>query len=365
MSRAINFDDRSLMYESLAGKLSNWRAARAQSVLGIAKSNILAIGDSTTCGVTESNTNIGMRSRSYATRTAELLTSAMPGLKVGSQNAFGDSGFGGNAPVYDPRVTLGSWTFATPGSFAGQCFRATEATATPMSFTPTVDTDRCEIYYLTNPSLGSFNANINGGADTLQSTTVAQGVGKMTLSGTLGANTYNITHNAGTVFVIGFNAYASADTEVSFLNMGRGGGEASEAAGAWGGAAVHMLPFAPRLLILQFGINEWLSGTAVSTYNSSLTSLAEGRPSDCDLIMLAPIQSDSNSAEYETVQRPFTDAFAALAAELGAVYIDQNARTGGFASADALGFMAGDGVHGSASMYLDEAMALRDLMLSV
>lgn len=354
------------VYNRLPQSIKNFRAALANSTAGIAKTNILCIGDSTTFG-TGSMAGLygpGVKNNSYPTALSNRFNSL--GFKSGAQNCFGDAGYGANIPTYDPRLTIGSWAVVSNiVSICGETYAATAATATPMKFTPTVATDTCEIYYISgNGTAAAFNANVNGGANTVVQTWtgLAWNISKVVISGSLGMNNYQCSWaSGGEVFIIGFSAYSSVNHEVSVINLGWGGSTAESQLGAFPSMAVSLAAFNPSLVILQTGINDWFGSTALSTYQSSVASWIAAVPANCDIVMVSPLQSSSANSPFAT-QAPYDQTFSNAATAGSYMYVDLNGRSGGFTAANALGLMASDGTHGSAAMYNDEGNFLANLL---
>lgn len=341
--------------------LRKWRIALARQRLGLGNAVIACIGDSTTVG-TGSIVSLGpgLKNGSYPSRLATLLTSA--GVTAGAQSCFGDGGYGTSIATYDTRLALGSWGLGSPAGFAGQSFLASAATASPLSFTPVGNTDTCDIFYLTGSSTGSFNANINGGTNTLVSSAGASGYGKLTLTGSLAANVYNVTWaSGGNVFIIGFSAYNSAVKQVSVLNQGRGGAKTSEIVAMWQSPAAELTVLSADLAIIKLGINDWLNSISISAFTSSLTTLITSCASVCDVIVETPPYSQTAPVG----QAAYTAAMAQVAAANNAVFLNLNGRFGGFANANTDGLMAGDGIHETNYGYMDEAQSIAKLLLAV
>lgn len=349
-----------------ATMLPKWRKALADVLSGSGRGRILFMGDSTTAGSgsVAGLAGPGVKNGSYVNRFATLL-SAM-GISAVTHSAFGDAGFGASLPTYDTRIVMGSWTLnggiTSPG---GSCFYASGTTASALSFTPTGSTDSCEIYYATSPTTGAFNANVNGGSNTLINTVSgSNGVSKATITGTLGANTYNfLWASGGAVFIFGWIAYDSTAKQVSVVNIGQAGATAAQIASApWQGAAAHINAIAPNLTSIQIGINDWLGGTALSSYSSTVQSLLAAATAAGDCIVMSPLSSTTTSVSAAT-QAQYITAKQALAKTSGVPYIDTNYRWGNsFATANANGMYYSDGVHPSASGYADEARLLAKLL---
>ena len=343
--------------------LANWKAALNNARNGVSNGVILSLGDSTTVGIGTVVSGVNTKTGSVSTQLAGLLTTA--GVPASAQNCFCDFGYTTHAPTYDPRLSIGSWTFSTGvKAFAGQTYQAGSGANGTLSFTPTIQTDTVDIYYVTNTSLGSFNANINGGTNTLQSTAAAAGYRKLTLTGSLGMNVYNMAWaSGGSVFIVGFNAYNSAVKQISVLNMGQGGATVAGIQAVWHSVASLLAIFAPALTTIQIGINDWMALTNGAAFSASLQSLISAAKSISDVLLIAPIQSSSATIPYAT-QQPYLDNYPTDAISNNCVLLNVNQRWGGFPGGNASGFYYSDGIHGNTSGYGDEASALSKILLA-
>ncbi|MGY4333199.1 lysophospholipase L1-like esterase [Bradyrhizobium sp. LB7.2] len=332
--------------------LTNLRAGLANSKNGTAKTNVLLMGDSTTVGQGSNNWNgnlgPGVKTLSWPTQLGTYL--AARGYNVSSENYFADFGYGSNAPVYDPRFVLGSWAFySSAPSASGFSIMASATTATPASFTPSTSTDTCEIYYLVNPALGSFNASINGGANTLISTAgPSNKFGVSTISGTLGMNTYSVAWaSGGAVDIVGFNCYDSSKKPVCLVNIGRAGtGVSYTANNPFSGLANNLSIFNASGVFMELGINDWRLPTDLTVFQSAINTIIAAKPASADMIWLSPISS-APTVTTQTTQDQYTAIIRASALAATMPYVDFNAMVGGYAGALAKGFMFGDGIHGN------------------
>lgn len=345
--------------------LLNWKVARDNARSGKSNGVILALGDSTTVGFGSQGASfVNMKSGSWSTQLAAALSAG--GVLSASQNCFCDFGYTTNAPTYDPRLSVASWTLNSGvQAMAGQTWSASSA-AGNLSFTPSVQTDTCDIYYVTNTTTGSFNANVNGGTNTLVNSGVAAGYGKLTISGSLGSNTYNVAFASGaSVFIVGFNAYNSAAKQISVLNFGQGGATSAQILNnVWASPNALIGVLAPALTIVQLGINDWLQGTGNSGLSSNVQTLITAAKPSGDVLLLTPIQGSPANEPFVT-QQPYLDVYPQLALANNEVMLDVNRRWGGFLTANNNGFYYADGTHGSLSGYADEAAALAKILMVV
>lgn len=364
----------SYIYEGSQAPLLNFRTALNKSASGIALTRILCVGDSTTVGEGSINgtTLLGadMKALSWPTQLARRLTSL--GFNTCTENYFTDFGFGASAPTYDTRFVLGSWIFSNPTNscFCGSTIQATATTASPASFTPATNTDTCEVYYLTAPYMGVFNWNVDGGANTTQSATTTQGVGKLTINaGSVGAHAYNFTWaSGGQVNIIGFCAYDSTKKPINILNAGRAGTTVLQTISLANGLSSsginqQFAALAPSLIIVQLGINDWRGPSDLTTFQTNLGQIIAAKPATAGMIWLSPLNS-STSVTAQATQDQYTSLIRSAATAAGMPYVDISQRNGGYAGASGAGMMNADGIHGNAYLYGDEANLLTNLLLN-
>lgn len=190
----------------------------------------------------------------------------------------------------------------------------------------------------------------------------SNGYGKVTLTGSLAANVYNVTWaSGGNVFVLGWNAYNSATKQVSVQNLGRSSAVVAAIATPWATAASCLTALGTDLAVIKIGINDWLQSTSVAAFTASLNSLVQSAKTVCDVGLVSPQYSSTAPVD----QTAYTAAVAAIATANGIPYVDLNGRWGGFANANADGLMVADGVHPSNYGYMDEAQVYAKLLLGV
>ena len=202
-------------YKNFRKALGNTLSGQASTAL-----RVLCIGDSTTLG-SNGVTATNAVQNSWVRRLADLLTKQ--GIQSGWQNNFGDhtaASSGSTIQLIDPRVTAipAGWSTddsgaltLTPGPGGWNFYNQT--TTNPFTFTPTVQTDTCDVYYFDGSGYDPFLVKSGaagvttcstGGTATIGATNVVR---KLTSTFTLGSNVWTI-QRAGTgttLFLMGIN----------------------------------------------------------------------------------------------------------------------------------------------------------------
>lgn len=338
---------------ALSAKMPRLRAALASTREGTANSNILIIGDSTSYGAYP----VGSTSRAngWPTKAAQRAFDAT-GLNAGWQNFFGSSHPGLDPTTADPRIVVsGAMTFSGSNlnSLGGRAFMATSAGA--LAFTPTVNVDTFDIYYVAAFGM-TFNRNIDGGADTLVTPPVTNNsIQKATVTTTLGSHTLNLKWNAGNFYVVGVDAYSSATRQVSIWNAAWFGSSTTN----WTGNTFlydplqALVSIAPHATVINLGINDWNGSVAVSLYKTRMQTIITAAATVSDIVLVAPVPTDSTATR--ATQAEFVAAVHELAITNNCPVIDLwNAWGGNQDILDAYG-MYSDTVHPSAKGQADTA----------
>ena len=233
--------DQSGLFNFNPAKYQNTRAAFAAMKNGTSNLQALCLGDSTTAGTNPAGG--ADASNSWCAKLSQQLarqgyyggtapTSAQLG-SMGWQNVFGDHGAA--TPVtglttYDARVTgMTGWSvFGTAGTFMGNNLLWSTSTTNPLTFTPTQPTDTIDVWYVDNGAAYATVSILGGAAGATTPTTLINNVPsgsntikKATATFTGGSTVWTIkAGSAATMFILGFNSYNAATTEVSLINCG-------------------------------------------------------------------------------------------------------------------------------------------------
>lgn len=354
--------------------LPKWRSALAK-VRSNSPSNyqakILCIGDSTTYGLW-SNGSLAtgdQQHNSYPTRLSDLIGLATNG-RANANSFFGGGGSNPRSGGLDSRLTFGGgWTAdgwlnvcLGGGALDGQ-------SAGTLSFTPSTNVDTFNVYYIRGSGGGVFGLNVNGGSSTSCSTVGSDAVIKQTMTAALGANTLNATWTSGQSYIIGIEAYNSAQSNVNVINTGVCLGHSYDIAttGPSYAPSTFLANYPVDLNIINIGINDWDQGTSISTYTTSMqTIITAAKGNGGDVVIMTPCPSSVGNATMAT-QQTFITAMQGLATSNNITLVDTWARWVSYVVSNPLGIYAanGFGIHPNEIGYADQAAAIAATILSV
>ena len=353
-------------------KLPKWRAALGRVRAGTGNGKILCLGDSTTAGAWSNGSWMANALvKSYPKQLASMLSgSGVPangeGVMGGHNWAAGNSGL----TSYDPRLALGgNWAINTGTLTLGSESISITSGSGTLSFTPSIQVDTFEIYFISNSGLGSFTANFNGGSTiSTVATGGASGVGRAIVSGALGANTLNIAPTgSGAIYIVGFVAFNSAVKQISVINAGWVGALASDVgsqSSPW--ASANAIPtVSPDLTIIDCSINDWNNSTPVNIYKSAMQQAINQAQLSGDVILMTGAPSNTSAASNGQMAA-IVGANYGLALSNNVPLIDTVARWISWGVSNPLGFYgSGEIIHPSGPGYADISQSVAARLLSV
>lgn len=338
-------------------KPSNTRKMRnglAQVRRGTRNSKIACVGDSVTRGQKSVATTAQWAANGWPPQLAVRL--AATGLPIMAQNVIGDGNFASvSIANVDPRLSAtGGWAGNSGAKTAGgQAFKATAAGT--LSFTPTVSVDTFEVVTLQSTAAFSLSLNVDGGAATVLNTSNANNLLKSTVAaGALAAHTLNGVWGSGQNWIVGIDAYNSAQKSVQLLNMGASSWKASDWADATNvyGPINTLKFYAVDAAFILLGLNDSLALADPTAYTTNIQALITSVKLTGDPIIVVMPPADISNASV-AVQQAYVAAAYALAVANDIPLIDLYALWGGDdAVAQALGWKA-DGVHPNQYGYHD------------
>lgn len=254
-----------------------WLPALTAVKAGTRNAKIAFVGDSTMRGQTQGGGTTQIPNAVPAKAAAALQTM---GFAAGAQNAFG-VGLGPPLDNYDSRFVTTGLPLATTGQDppGGQAWRLTK-TGDKLSFTPSTPCDTGDFYWTYATASGNaFTLDIDGGTATpVTANGSATTINKTTLTTALGMHTFNAAWVSGDVRIVGFDCYNSSVKQISCWNFGLGGsssGTWTNATTSWSRLRGVMEGYAPDLVILSLGINDWRTSVSVATYTSQMQTLID------------------------------------------------------------------------------------------
>lgn len=354
--------------------LPKWRSALAKGRSNSPsnyQAKVLCIGDSTTYGLW-SNGSLAtgdQQHNSYPARLSDLIGLTTNG-KSNANSFFGGGGSNPRSGGLDSRLSFGGgwtadgWLNVCLGGGALNC-----QSAGTLSFTPASNVDTFNVYYIRGSGGGSFGLNINGGSSTACSTVGSDAVIKQTMIAALGANTLNATWTSGQSYVIGIEAYNSAQSNINVINAGVCLGHSYDIAttGASYSPCTFLPTYAVDLNIINIGINDWDQGNSISNYTTSMqTIITAAKGNGGDVVLMTPCPSSVGNATMAT-QQTFITAMQGLATTNNITLVDTWARWVSYVVSNPLGLYAagGFGIHPNEIGYADQAAAIAANILNV
>lgn len=351
------------VYPSL---LPRTRRAIARVRSGMGNGRFLCIGDSTVLGVWSAGglTTGDMKPNAWPTHLANLLNASGVNAHANSFFACGSNTLGAPSNgTNDSRLVVGSsWTaFINQPTIGGSYLRASDATNS-LSFTPTQNCDTFNVFYPSQAGAGygKFNVKINAAAAAVvdENAGASFGISVATKTGTLGANTCNITWDSvAPCYITGVEGYDSSKKWISVCNAGRSGAKASDLVTP--GILLALPGIAPDLTIISVGINDWCNSVPVSTFSANLQTIITTALAVGDVLLVSPFPSNpgGSGAPLASVQYQYVSALQALAVANSVPLVDVYGRFNAYSTANSLNFM-GDDLHPNQSGYADAAQAI-------
>lgn len=356
-------------------KLPRFSAALAKAKSGSRNCRIQLIGDSTSVGFGST----GAGSYGPSGRLSALgnqFTRSLNTLNMAANNhaVFGTNAIGTPAQVstFDPRLVFtGTWSSGIfDGGFTGgSCFQAT--TTANLAFTPTAagadsaNVDTFVIWYIQSATAGTFNWNVDGGANTLITATNATPLMRsVTVSaGAPGAHTLNLSWVSSNMWILGIEAYDSTTKSIQLLNTAIGGSRASTFLNPTSNVQPWSIvngisTIAPDLTIIQLTINDCSNtsfATQLDAYRTNISRIASIVSATGDVILRTgfPSAITFNALTSLGNQRAYCDVVRDIAQDNGYGFDDEFARRISYETQQAVpgAGMYSDSVHPNAPMY--------------
>jgi hypothetical protein len=330
------------------------------------------LGDSTTVGAgagTGTNGLVGARANNFVTKLAAYLTSL--GIPTYNEAVFGDQNtFTGSAVAYtsyDPRWVVSGFTVNGVNTLGQSAWRSVAGGST-IAFTPGISFDKFDVYYIISGGQGSFNVNVDGGANIGSATSTAgtAATGKTTFTVAAGTHVINLTTvDANVVSIIGIVPYLSTAAGIDFIQCGNYGGTIGgfiASAQAWNPANQSLLSkMGWSVVNMQCTINDANSATALATYAAGLATFEAAHVTAGAKVQW---QTGIVSGTTQSTDGTLAGIVAAVEAQAyanGDLFLRYGERLGSYAQVNADGWMY-DTKHGTASLYADEARWLASVL---
>lgn len=351
------------LYNLTPTNFNKWRTALAKVRTAAAPAKLLMLGDSTTMGV-------GIATNSHATcypsQLRDLLNAyhvpAVDGLGIPQQATHNDGRY----------AAAGAWTYGATSTFGwgGLAFYKfpSGGAAGTLTYTPGAgagSVDSFDVYYYTNPGLGSTTLQIDAGAtQALNTAGTTSSVAKATITGAAATN-HVLTiasPTGGDTYIIGIEPYLSTAKNVRVANAGVGGSTTS----GWGtgsdatfGSIPTIKAYAPDLTIIMLGINDGGNGVTSATWKSNIQPTIDACKVSGDVILMSTIPSQT--AATATAEQGYASTAKTMTAY---GFVDLNTRQVSYAANSANGWTY-DGAHLNSLGYSDVASAAFQAIRSI
>lgn len=344
-------------------KASNTAAIRT-AWAGGSNVEIGITGDSTTAGLS-AGVGTAQAVNSYPMQMAGILRGM--GFNAGADNFFSDKGSWGlaqtiaNFETGDGRVThTGAVALGATKAVGGNAFNWS-ATGT-LSFTPQEAADTMKIWWRDGTTGRNFTWQVDSGSTTqINSTNVTQlaGYNSALSLGTLGTHTINLAWVAGSITILGVEAYNSArGKELSLLNWGISGATSAniiDDTDAGVGRLVTINTVKPAAVLIGIGINDWRTSVTVAAYKANVVTLVSTVKANSGVPILVVPVFDPGSTGNAANQTQYVQALYQVAAEYDIPLIDIRQKWVSNANAVALGYQPAADVHPTTAGYADMA----------
>jgi lysophospholipase L1-like esterase len=293
------------------------------------------------------------------------------GINAGANNVWGDGGSWGlgqsmtNFAGGDSRIAFtGAWALGSTKTAGGNAFAPTAAGS--MTFTPTGNVTKFDIYWRDAAVGRNFSWAIDGGAATTISSSGATQIVKTTVSaGTLGAHSITLAWVAGTPTVMAIDGYddTAGRNEIAIQNWGICGATTTSLLDnsdtVTGRLAMYNF-YQPDLTILCPIINNWRTSISQATTYTELTALVTQAQLTGSAAIITP-PYDSGVAGLTAQQDQYAAIAATVASEKNAHLVDYRSTLGSYALANSAGFYS-DSIHLTQAGYSDVARLVKALV---
>lgn len=332
--------ERGSVYLPQSPPLPRWRRARAEALIGRARTRILCVGDSNTMGWNAIGEGGHRRWASYPDALAQALPA---GLRARSDAYWG----GGNVPDwsdYDPHLVLGSgWDDNGGDGLGGGAFRNSTTTAA-LAYTPAQPWQQADIW-VRRPGSATLSVGIAGSLE--EEVLTSGGLLKISYTApTLAVQTLQMARVSGAVEVMGWDLYDPAEPGVGVINAGRAGWRSDQSAANAGDFA----SLSPDLVVIQLGINDFRANAAPEDYRASMATLIDAAiAAGADVVLVVSFHP-SGAQTY--LWSDYVARVYSLADEYHLPVVDLTHRYGSHAAGIAAGWVQ-DGSHLTAAGYAE------------
>jgi len=314
---------------------------------------VLCIGDSTTMGYDSTlQTPVDYTKTAYPKYLADIMNQATSASRDGFLGS-------GNTATLNQQITLGTgWTIDNTGitTINKDVFSAGINSAA-LTFQSLAAADSAVIYYVSGPSYGILQANINNEKNQTIDTTNDV----ITLKSLIIKSSAAPINNA-TVYVSNISSslpikllgivFANTITPViNFINSGWSGSTSADWINPTQFAVTSFLPaISADLIIINLGINDMNNKVDIASYQQNMqTLITSALKTSADVILVIPSPIDVDSVTQD-IQNQFSNVIALLAQNNKCNLIDLRTELNDWKSGNAISWYA-DNLHPSVQGY--------------
>jgi hypothetical protein len=340
-------------YGFTAKNLPKWQKALARVRDNVGDAKIMALGDSQFFGV-----------GSTLWTTFPCTGSPMARMQALFAERGLSSSHGFITPGSDQRWTVaGNWTVTLFGIGSLAAYTSAVSAGTLVCTDTRTTWDRCDVYYMQGPGLGTIACTATGGSTVnAVGANAASTVQKVTCSAATPAtsNTISMVPTVAQCYIVGVDFFLNG---VSKIRIGNGGvgtvGVQQHVTPSqfttWGTVPV-CTAYAPDLTIIGLGVNDRGASRTTAQFQADMVTLItalKAMGSDVIIASEMPAQSAPNS----TNEGAYNTAMSELATTYSAPYYAYCERCQSFATYNSGGF-AFDGLHQNNLGYWDWAQGI-------
>jgi lysophospholipase L1-like esterase len=369
-------------------KVLNNQTGAASNTNGVNNFKVAWIGNSIALGglAAPGPTTNGAKVLAPAFRMAQMLSSV--GIPANAENFTGSQFTEPLATytLYDPKlVSSANWAVSTTVMGFGDNNHSLNNSSTTgtLTFTPGKSCDTYDVYFFNS---GNANATAQVAGGSAVNMTVGN-FSKITATGTLGQPLVITPQGTagGNLFVCGIVGYRSDIPEVSVYNLGISGAVASgfnsiltlgysAAMNIWGVAGTFAASLQPKLTIIEFGMNDWLTAVTPAAFSTALQNIINfcrdttTVPNGSDIILVSdpPAAYSGGPAIPLGTQQAYVATMQNLALRNNIPFVDVWTRWQSWENANLVGFenSLADGKHPTALGYRDIATAVTQILVN-
>lgn len=343
-------------YGFTAKKLPKWQVALARVRDNAGDAKLLCVGDSQYFGVGSTLSGTFPSTGAPVSRLATIM------------NTFVPTSFGFIAPGVDQRWTVAAnWTSTFFGFGSLACYTSAVNAGTLVCTDTRTNWDRCDIYYLQGPGLGTVACTATGGsAVNGVGANASSSIQKVTALAAAPAtsNTISIVATVAQCYVVGVEFWLNGTSKIRLGNGGVGttGAQQHVLSPTTWGTIPTINAYQPDLTIFGLGVNDRGASRTVNQYKTDMQTLITAAKLVSDVVLAS--EMPTGQTPQSTNEASYNTALSELANDNALAYYAYCERCQSFSSYNALGFTS-DNLHGNNKAYWDWAAGIAPVLMGI